>query len=338
MSAFDNAFDNVVGHTGAIRILTTALTSSRVPHAYLFHGPAGVGKTTTAERLAAAILCTGEDMRPCGACDACGRVADGNAYDLIRIEPDGAQIKAEQVRELQGLMRSGGARGVIIITPAERLNPTAANALLKTLEEPPPGWTLILVSTRAEALLPTLRSRCQAVRFSRLPPAHTETVLARTGVEAEHCKLLSQMAQGAPGAVLNLGLSAEALADDYAEAVSTLQPDTLDSPAQILSAAETWGREEAACRRLLLWMQMWVSNALAASQGAEADALAKTTGLDPLSWSALFPPAFLAEFGGAVQEATERLDRNVNRQSTIEALLSRLRSARVTRPAREAVS
>lgn len=329
---YADTFAPLVGHAGPKRILAAALSAGRLPHALLLHGPEGVGKATAAAALAAALLCTGADRRPCGACPACGRLAHGNAYDLVRLEPDGAWIRVEQVRPLKDLMRSGPRPGVVLVDPADRMNAQTQNALLKTLEEPPPGWTLLLVTGRPEAVLPTIRSRCHAVRFGRLAPDETRAVLAAHGVPPDHLDLMARLADGAPGAALGQGPDPGALAAEYAEAVGLLQPAALDSPSTIFAAAEAWGRDPERTRRLLRWFRVWVSAALNGTREAAAgagDMGHGGAGADAARWGAGFAPAFLAEFLLMLEDTEERLERNANRPTAIEALLVTLAAGRV---------
>src|SRR3954468_7362547 len=167
-----------------------------LPHALLLHGPRGVGKLALAERVAQLVLCEAVDAarRPCGACDGCRWFLGGNHPDFRRLEPEilakapaesdeeapaaarGAktshEIKVDQVRQLADFLNIGSHRGrrrVALVHPAEDMNPNAANALLKGLEEPPAGAMFILVAHRPARLLPTIRSRCVAVPVP-IPP------------------------------------------------------------------------------------------------------------------------------------------------------------------------
>ncbi|MGE5638913.1 MAG: DNA polymerase III subunit delta' [Clostridia bacterium] len=172
-----------------------------LPHALLLHGPRGVGKLALAERLAQLLLCeAAEKEKPCGRCEGCRWLAAGNHPDFRRLEPEalaaataaeteeGAEdssaaaparkgkpsleIKIEQVRQLAAFLNVGSHRGgrrVALVHPAEDMNANAANALLKSLEEPPPGAMFLLVSHRPARLLPTIRSRCVAIPVP-LPP------------------------------------------------------------------------------------------------------------------------------------------------------------------------
>ncbi len=317
---YHTAFDGIIGHRGPARILTTALNAGRVPHAYLFTGPPGIGKADMAEQLARALLCGANGPRPCGRCADCNRIAHGNAFNLQRIVPDGSQIKIEQIRTMTELMTTGPDRGVVIIGPAEAMRDQPANALLKTLEEPPPGWTMILLAASTEALLPTIRSRCQVVTFNRLSDRDTEQVLTAAGVAPDHLPLMTRLAQGAPKALLATGMEPEELAEEYRAVVGVLDTEGLKSPKWIVSAAETWGRDADTTRRFLSWAQVWVSEGLYQAHGATGRGEAGAG-----RWAAGLRPDTLPSVAEKLETAFRLLDRNVSRQTLIEDVLIMLK-------------
>jgi DNA polymerase-3 subunit delta' len=170
--------------------------TARLPHALLIHGARGTGKLALAEHIARFLLCEAADeaRKPCGACEGCRWFLAGSHPDLRRVEPEAlarepaaeteegdapakkgkpsTEIKVEQVRDLAGFLNLRSHRGrlrVALVHPAEDLNPNAANALLKGLEEPPAGAVFLLVSHRPARLLPTIRSRCVALPVA-IPP------------------------------------------------------------------------------------------------------------------------------------------------------------------------
>lgn len=171
-------FSRILGHDRQKTILRRALATGRLAHAYLFEGPEGVGKRLMALALARAVFC--REGTGCGDCPACRKVDHHNHPDLHLVEPDGASIKIDQVRALQREMAFRpleGRKKICLIDGADRLNPAAGNALLKTLEEPSGEALLILLSPRSEAVLGTIRSRCQRLPFGRLPREQIKEVL-----------------------------------------------------------------------------------------------------------------------------------------------------------------
>lgn len=198
---FESAWERLVSAT------------QNMPHALLLHGPEGIGKIWLAARLSMRLLCEAKRTArdPCGQCDACKWVLAGTHPDLRWVEPDAVaiaagryddsesaesprasrtakpsqEIRIEQVRALAGFLNVGshrGARRVAIVQPAETLNANSANALLKSLEEPPGSATFILVSHEPARLLPTIRSRCLGIGFEAPPASEALAWLARQGV------------------------------------------------------------------------------------------------------------------------------------------------------------
>jgi DNA polymerase-3 subunit delta' len=174
------AWDDIVGQPKALAFLRGAVATQRVSHAYLFVGPPGAGKKTAARAFACALFC---DDGGCGACPACTRVKRGVHPDVRILTPEGsAGYLSEQVHHLirdVSLSPIEGPRKVYIIEDADRFNESSANALLKTLEEPPDDVVLILLCHTLEAVLPTIKSRCQIVRLRRMPPSEAVAVLQR---------------------------------------------------------------------------------------------------------------------------------------------------------------
>ena len=165
-------FDDLVGQTHVSRTLKNAVAQNRLAHAYLFVGPRGVGKTSTARILAKALNCVnGPTVTPCGVCDNCKEITGGNSLDVIEI--DGASNNSvEDVRELRDNVRYAPAKGrykIYLIDEVHMLSSAAFNALLKTLEEPPPHVKFIFATTEPQKVLPTILSRCQRFDLHRIP-------------------------------------------------------------------------------------------------------------------------------------------------------------------------
>jgi DNA polymerase-3 subunit delta' len=190
-------FANIIGHEQQKKLLRHAFANSKLAHAYLFSGIDGVGKRLMALALARLMFC--EEGKGCGHCSACRRIDHNNHPDLHILEPDGQFIKIDQIRTLQknlAFRPLEAPRHIVLIDQAERLHPSAANAILKILEEPPNGTMFILLSAQPQALPSTVRSRCQVLPFSHLSHAEIEKVL-RTQVEDEtERNILASLAQG----------------------------------------------------------------------------------------------------------------------------------------------
>src|SRR5947199_2232402 len=165
-------FDDLVGQTHVSRTLKNAVAQNRLAHAYLFVGPRGIGKTSTARILAKALNCVkGPTVTPCGVCDNCREIAAGNSLDVIEI--DGASNNSvDDVRQLRDNVRYAPAKGrykIYLIDEVHMLSAQAFNALLKTLEEPPAHVKFIFATTEPQKVLPTILSRCQRFDLHRIP-------------------------------------------------------------------------------------------------------------------------------------------------------------------------
>ena len=165
-------FDDLVGQEHVTRTLKNAVEQNRLAHAYLFVGPRGIGKTSTARILAKALNCIhGPTVTPCGVCDSCKEITGGNSLDVLEI--DGASNNGvEQVRELRDNVRYAPVKGkykIYVIDEVHMLTSQAFNALLKTLEEPPEHVKFIFATTEPQKVLPTILSRCQRFDLHRIP-------------------------------------------------------------------------------------------------------------------------------------------------------------------------
>jgi DNA polymerase III subunit gamma/tau len=198
-------FDEVVGQDHVTRTLRNAVETDRVAHAYIFVGSRGIGKTTTARILAKALNCEkGPTAEPCDACDACREIAAGRSLDVIEI--DGASNNSvDQVRELRENAQYAPARGpykIYIIDEVHMLSHSAFNALLKTLEEPPPHVKFMFATTEPQKVPATILSRCQRFDLRRIETgelmAHLRRIAEAEGIEIDEPALLA-VARGAEG-------------------------------------------------------------------------------------------------------------------------------------------
>ncbi|MCQ2552287.1 MAG: DNA polymerase III subunit gamma/tau [Clostridia bacterium] len=204
-------FDTLIGQEHIVKILKSQIESGSVGHAYIFCGTRGTGKTTTARLLAKALNCTSEKGRPCGECEACKAIAAGNFIDVIEMDA-ASNNGVDDIRSLRDEVNFPpvvGRTKVYIIDEAHMLSGAAANAFLKTLEEPPANTVFILATTEPNKLPATILSRCIRLDFKRVPEAVLKerfaAICKEIGVEAAD-DALSLIASNADGSVRD-GLS-----------------------------------------------------------------------------------------------------------------------------------
>jgi DNA polymerase-3 subunit delta' len=320
-------FADVVGHERPVARLVRSAADDRVPGAILLLGPPGIGKRAVAEALATRLVCAAPvDGDACGTCGQCTRVAAGTHPDvrIVVRDEDRRDVRIEQVRELSrwlALQPLMATRKVAIVDDAHCLNEHGQNALLKTLEEPPGRSVLILVSSSAALLLPTVRSRCQLVRLDPLPAETVARVLVTRGVAAERAAQLAALADGSPGRALAMEGEPETRARErLLEALPRLRE--LDAKALSDLAQElSRGPLDAALATAVGWYRDVLDTALAANRPL------RNPGAAPAVRAAaarLSPPALLRQLE-AVCDTILDLEKNANRMLSFETMLLMLR-------------
>jgi len=301
--------------------LVESRRQGRLSHALLLGGPEGLGKSLLAETLARALLCREptESGHACGSCRDCRLFEAGTHPDFHRIAPEeeSTQIRIEAIRGLldDSTLVVGEARArVFLIDPAHAMGRAAANALLKTLEEPPAGIHLLLVSSHPERLPVTIRSRCRQLNF-RVPPAGEAVAWLRqvAGLEEERARLLLELAGGGPVKVLEwLDSGTDALHDRCLEEFI----EVARGRAEPSAVAEAWLKEADLAfllRLLSAWLAALVRTAASERTGPLAGRLAGAVSVpDPGNLYRLLDKLF---------ESQRRLGHNPNPQLVLEALL-----------------
>ena len=313
----------VVGHEWAVDLLKRALASERVAHAYLFTGPPHVGKRSLALNFAQALNCLNED-KPCGQCLACNKIAHGNHPDVQVVEGEGRTLKIDQMRTLRheaALSPLEGRWKVYIIQQMEQATAEAANCLLKTLEEPPSSVILVLTASEAEALLPTIVSRCQVFN---LRPLATETVQEslqeRWGVDAERAQLLARLSDGRLGWAVaasqdnNILVRREKHVDEMVELMGQGRVERLEYAQQLSS------NPEATPELLHLWLSWWRDLLLKAS-GSSAGVINMDRENTLKNQAQRYSLGQVRNFVEALRTAVWRLEHNANTRLTLEVLM-----------------
>lgn len=275
------SFRDIKGHDREIGILKAAVSLGRVAHALLFAGPDGLGKKKTALALAKALNCSDYADDSCGVCDDCVRMEGGTHQNLVTVWPidkpldkDGERddvgglIRIDQVRDVLNAVRFKveSGRRVVIVEAAERFMPQAANAFLKTLEEPPAGSIIILLTSRVSDLLPTILSRCQRINFRPLDAGTLSEIIAlRFGCAPEEAGTIARLSGGSLSrATALVSEGADAKRREIGERLSSLKYGDL---AGAMKMAEELSKRDDLGEALEL-MKGWYRDAIVVAEGA----------------------------------------------------------------------
>jgi DNA polymerase-3 subunit delta' len=338
---------DILAQDTAISTLERALRGGRVHHAYRFEGPDGVGKERAAFALAQALVCTGGDPLGCGQCSACKRAVtlsserphtsqhpdvaliERNLYpaeSIGRSRPELTEISVDQVRRIvlshAGYPPHEGRARVYIIRRADELSISAANALLKTLEEPRSGTHFVLLTSRGDRLLTTIRSRTLPLRFAPLPDAVIHGILTAKGISADRQALAVELAGGSASAAIDL-CDPELTAARDGFVATVLEAVRAKDLGPALALAEAKDRDKMELRSDL----RAVGAALARMARAEISASTEEpegAGREP---RLVEPTAVLAKRYEAVARAVTSLERNASPSLTMVAMITEMREA-----------
>lgn len=295
-------------------MLNRSLDSGRIPHAYLFRGPDGVGKKLTSLLTAARLNClTPDGSSGCGTCSSCKKLRSGNHPDVVVVSPENGTIKIDRIRDLCRSLAyppyESGIR-IVVIEDVHTMTLQAANSLLKTLEEPPAGNLLILTAESSRELLPTIVSRCQTLTFYGLPVEECARLIERKLPEigSDESLLLAEMAGGSPGTAMVL--QQKELVGHYRSVVALLETEfsvEQDTVTPVLETAAGLAALKDDLPLVLGLLRIWARDLLAAAERGPDFEIQKLrlTALD---------------------KAQRQLDRNCNRTLVSEVLLFNLQS------------
>lgn len=257
-----------VGYGDKMEQLMRSVQAGRIVHALLFVGPHGSGKRTLARLFAQAMVCQGE-RKPCGVCPACKRFLAGSHPDIHVVKPEKKSIGVDEVRELidaLALRPYEGGRHIALIEQADRLTVAAQNALLKTLESPTGEAMFFLITDAPGAMLPTILSRCQTVRFSDLSVEDCARVLEGRGIDPVRARELAGLSQGSVGRALEIDGDGEyrALREKVLQSL-----EALSGRASVAGAAAPLEEDKGLEGDMLDIMELWARDLMALQSGAE---------------------------------------------------------------------
>ncbi len=317
-----------LGHKQQIDQILNAAKTGRLANAYLFYGIEGIGKKLSARYIAMSLLCSAKDMNglACGKCPSCLKVEHGTHPDLITVavEEDKKDISVEQMRQMQAAIQMHPMEGkykIVIIDDAERMNASAANSALKSLEEPPAATHFFLISSRIHMLLPTINSRCQKISFSPPPLGEAVEFVEKTaGVTNDIAKTLLGISCGSLG--LALKFDSELLKD-----VTTFAKKMWDAPnsLDIIMASEKWAKLETGTAEVLATL-LNIYHAIAICQAIQK--VPEIEGLERYieKRAAAESASSIQKKVAAVASAQRDLETTYNKQLMFEQLLFTLAS------------
>lgn len=321
---------NVVGHEQAVGALGRLLASGRLPHALLLTGPCGVGKTRLALELAKALNCTGADP-PCQVCIHCRQIEAGSHPDVSVVERvEGKDsITIQQVRELResaSLRPFQGRTKVYVLTEAEALTPQAADALLKTLEEPQSRVVIVLTAIQADAVPATVVSRCRTMPLQRVPAATILQALRGAGAEPKEAERVARLACGNVGWAMN-ALKGPRTVTQQEELVARLAgvlDMSLDARLELAESLVADRKDRLSVRRSLEVLTLIARDLLLLAHGLPADLVAGADREILTDQSRRYSTAHIHEYLQRVRLTMARIDQNVDPRLALEALMVNL--------------
>ncbi len=327
------SFAEILGQTRAVEILQRERAHDRVPHAYLFCGPEGVGKKRTAFALAQALECTvlGEDA--CGSCPSCRKVAHVQHPDVHFFQPIArtkgatAKIYIDQIRDLQGaisLKAMEGRKKIMIIDDADRMVDQAANALLKTLEEPPGDALLILIAAFPDLLPATILSRSRKVRFQPLSDtAVTQILMREKGMEEAEARGLARYSQGSLSPVMEVDLDElHSRRERFLGQIGCWKEGDLGA---VFAFTEPFAKNAGDAIDFVTYLLEWTRDLIAVKLRGPEGALIYRDRISDLEANCrgVTLEGLLEQFEG-LRTTLQKLERNVNPRLALEVALSRL--------------
>jgi DNA polymerase-3 subunit delta' len=318
------SFQEIIGHDRQIAYLRNAMRNGRVAHAYLFLGKEGIGKKFFALNLAKALNCPRANEDCCDECPSCLKVDRLHHPDVLLMEPQGQWIRINQIRNLQRELSHRpyeGERRVCILTDSDRMRQEAANALLKILEEPPLHTVLILLAANGDLMLPTITSRCQRIPFNPLPLDRiTEIIRSRLNLKSEEAHILACLADGSLGKAL--GMDLDLVLRTRREIIGKIIDLPSYAAEEILDFAEELATSNEDLPTLLTIIHSWYRDLLTYKERRSGAQLINIDLSHEIQKAALGMDSLpLINRMEVIQGALWNVDRNANRQITLEAML-----------------
>lgn len=323
-------FNEVIGHKDVVGYFQTAIKSGKISHAYILNGEKGSGKHVLARTFAAALNCEGEE-RPCGECHSCRQAESKNHPDIVEVTHDKPNsISVEDIRtqlvDDVTIRPYSSPYKVYIVSDAEKMTPQAQNALLKTIEEPPKYVVILLLTTNASALLPTILSRCVMLNTKPIPDAEVrEYLMEHVQIPDYQADICVAFAQGNIGKAVQLA-SSEKFGEIKAAAVHLLTHAAEMDIADISAAVKAVADFKVDIRDYLDILAVWYRDVLYFKATNDADGIIFKENLRAIQeQTRTISYEGIEQILESIQKAKERLTANVNFELTMELLFLRIK-------------
>lgn len=317
-------FNQVIGHDRAIEALKKSVRKGNISHSYLFEGGEGLGKKMTALVFAKTLLCKEGKEEPCNRCNSCIKFDGGNHPDFVLLEPENGLIKKG---EIEALIKSvamapfESKKKVFIIDDSHKMNPEGKNALLKTLEEPPGYINIILISSSANYLLPTILSRCQIIRFYPVENSKIVRLLTNKYNKSEdEAQFIAGFTKGAIGKAIKLSADDEffTLRDEILKIIDDI---VTGDKIKALTSMEFFNDNKENIDDILNIILYWFRDLLIFKEIGSTDLLLNRDKLEYLSKESFMDLTKINDIIERVQETKENIRRKANYQLSIETML-----------------
>ena len=326
MDGPDMRFDGLVIPERVRQVLVQGVARQRLPPAYLFVGPPGVGKRTTAMTLAKALNCPVKQGDACEQCAVCQRIERHLHPDIHLVEPQGQVIKIDQVRQLREVLALQAYEGrvkVAILDDVGKLTVEASNALLKVLEEPPVQTLFVLICQQLGSLPATVISRAQVLRFGLLAHEQVVALLRQHGREPDAAKRASCLSGGRPGSALTLDLPA--VLERRTDALQLWTQGRSGDAAVLLASAEQWAKRKGDLNALFEMFLSLIRDVAVSRAGGKEMLLLHADIRETLSsLAAGVPSATLWDVFEIVHSTQEAIAHNANPQLAFEVMLFKI--------------
>ena len=317
----------ILGHEPIKEHFFNAVLTGNISHAYILSGEAGMGKKSLANAFALALLCEKGQADPCRQCHACKQVMSGNHPDLIYVTHEkpasiGVDDVRRQINDTIQVKPYSSAHKIYIVDEAEKMTVQAQNALLKTIEEPPAYAVILLLTTNAEAFLPTILSRCVQLKLKPLKDGEVKDYLvSRMGVELSQAEIYTAFARGNLGKAIHLADS-EDFRHLYGELLDLLKNLKKSDISELLERIRKMKEDKLDIHQCLDFMQMWYRDVLMYKTTKDINLLIFKDEFSTVNaMSTVSGYEGLERILTAIDKARIRLDANVNMELVMELLL-----------------